>query len=555
MVLAATSLAMAATTITPLAQASYPPVAASDRSAAPLAADQVDAPIPDIDWVECGDPRLLLECGTANVPLDYDRPNGRTTELALVRRPADRPATRIGSLFVNPGGPGGSAAEAVPYFVADLSREVRQRFDIVGVDPRGVGGSTPVVCRAESRPTSFPRTAFPLTARQARPFLRFSDWLTTACRDDHNAILDHMSTADTARDMDLIRQALGDEQLNYLGISYGTYLASTYAAMFPGRIRAVIADGVLDPVAWATGRGDRRSLPFSTRLRSGVGAWEALTSAFAECDRVSKRRCPISGHSTEKWERIVAKLKRGPVTIEGFKLHYADLIGGALGALYSRGSYRPLMSEIGQLYELMFDSDRRRVAGEEAVDVVGAFKRRAERWPIHPYGQKSPLSRVPSNAIEAGHQRGVAFSPSFQGVACSDTVNPNNPRRWIDAGAFADRKGPWFGRLWTWLSVDCARWPGSDADAFRGPWKVQTDNPLLIVSTLHDPATPITGARSMHRQFVDSSLIVTKTWGHGSLGTSECIERRYSDYLVSGDLPPSGLVCLPDKSLFPARRE
>ncbi|MBA2444948.1 MAG: alpha/beta hydrolase, partial [Nocardioidaceae bacterium] len=168
-----------------------------------------------------------------------------------------------------------------------------------------------------------------------------------------------------------------------------------------------------------------------------------------------------------------------------------------------------------------------------------------------PYGQQSPLSRVPSNAIEAGHQRGVAFSPSFQGVACSDTVNPNNPRRWIDAGAFADRKGPWFGRLWTWLSVDCARWPGSDADAFRGPWKVQTDNPLLIVSTLHDPATPITGARSMHRQFVDSSLIVTKTWGHGSLGTSECIERRYSDYLVSGNLPPSGLVCLPDKSLFP----
>lgn len=554
--IAATTTALLTTTaVAPLAEASYPQGAGPTREAAPMqgnalrAADQVIAPIPTIDWYPCSDDEAQYECGYARVPLDYDRPNGPTIKLAVLRRLADRPAARIGSLFVNPGGPGGSAVQTVPYFAQDLSKEVRRRFDIVGIDPRGVGGSAPARCRAESRPPRYPNTAFPLTAKQARPHIRFSNWLTTACRDNHNAILDHMSTADTARDMDLVRQALGDKRLNFLGISYGTYLASTYAAMFPSRVRAVIADGVLNPVAWATGRGNRERLPFSTRLGSGVGAWEALTSAFAECDRVSKSRCVLSGHSTEKWERIIAKLRRGPVRIAGGKLTYSYFVAGTLGPLYSRGAYTFIMRDIQWVYEQMFHTQQR---VQTKRDVLADFVRRAERWPRHPYGAQ--VSDLSSSASVVGNQRGPVFSPSFQGVACSDSVNPDHPRRWIRAGAFADRKGPWFGRVWTWASVDCARWPGSDADAFRGPWRVQTANPLLIVSTFHDPATPIRGAQAMHRLFPGSSMISVRTWGHGSLGTSECITRRYSDYLVSGDLPPSGLVCIPDKTLFPVHR-
>ena len=146
-----------------------------------------------------------------------------------------------------------------------------------------------------------------------------------------NPILDHMTTADTARDMDLIRQAVGDAQLSYYGISYGTYLGATYAAMFPDEVRALVLDGVLDPVAWSTGRrGLGDELPFSTRLRSGVGAWDALVSAFNECDRVGKARCPLAGQGTQTSgggsstgsSRARARLGHG-------KLYYSDLVGGS----------------------------------------------------------------------------------------------------------------------------------------------------------------------------------------------------------------------------------
>jgi len=424
-------MALAATTVVPpLAQASYPQVPAPRHSAAPVADDQVNAPVPTIDWLSCLDGEDAdYECGVARVPLDYDRPNGPTIRLTVLRRLADRPEKKIGSLFVNPGGPGGSAAEAVPYFAADLSKKVRQRFDIVGIDPRGVGSSTPVRCKSDRRPPRYPNTAFPLTAEQARPHIRFSNWLTVACRENHNPVLDHMSTADTARDMDLIRQALGEQQLNFLGISYGTYLAATYAAMFPTRVRAVIADGVLNPVSWATGRGDRDRLPFSTRLGSGVGAWEALTSAFAECDRVSKSRCVLSGHSTEKWERIIAKLRRGPVSIDGGKLNYSYFVAGTLGPLYSRGAYKYIMRDIQWVYEQLFDTKQQRVSTKQ--DVLANFTRRAERWPTHPYGSFS--SRRSSPASTADSQLGRPFSPNFQGVACSDNCQSRQPSA-LDTG-------------------------------------------------------------------------------------------------------------------------
>jgi pimeloyl-ACP methyl ester carboxylesterase len=527
-VLASVTVAMGLSAVT------GPPAGATSPAAPPAA--EVDAPIPSVDWHPCRwDDRL--RCARVPVPLDYDDPDGSTIKLRLLKDPANRPAQRIGTLFVNPGGPGGSAADFASYVGAYLGPSVRQRFDIVGIDPRGVGGSAQVRCRAPGQPPPYPRQAFPYTEKQIKVWLRFDRYYRQLCAVGANPILDHMSTADTARDMDLIRQALGEEQLSYYGISYGTYLGATYAAMFPDRIRAMIVDGVLDPVAWSTGRGDAaKTLPFSTRLRSGVGAWESLTSAFAECDRVGKQRCPLAGQAASKWLRIVHRLKRGPVKIEGYRLTYPNWVGDALGALYDRSIYRPLMRYIKATYREMFGARGSR-AGNDVAAARERLKRAVERSPLPgPYGFRF----------------GTEY-PSFHGVSCADSLNPRDPRAWIPAGKLADRHGPWFGRLWTWVSSPCAKWPGSKADAYRGPWAVDTSAPVLVVGNSHDPATPITGARVLNTKLEGSRLLIMDGWGHGALGTSDCVTSKMARYLVDGALPPAGTVCQQDKQLFPKR--
>jgi pimeloyl-ACP methyl ester carboxylesterase len=507
-----------------------------------LPSSGVVAPIPTLNWHECFDG--ALECARATVPLDYDEPAGATTSIFMSRHAATDPGHRIGTLFVNPGGPGGPSSQVTEFFTDLLGPQVAAHFDVIGIDPRGVGRSTRVTCRSSHPEPRFPRNWIPLDREQAMPLIRYNTWYANACAEDANAILDHMSTADTARDMDLIRQAVGDAQLSYYGISYGTYLGATYAAMFPDQVRALVLDGVLDPIAWSTGRpgwGDR--LPFSTRLRSGVGAWDALVSAFAECDRVGKQRCPLAGEAGVKWQRIIKRLRHGPAEVSGGTIVYSDVIGGALGALYSRGSSRFLMREIKRLYRELFVTRHHRNA---KADLVAAFRKLARSQP-GPYAGGA-LAGSRSSAAKAR-----PIHPTFEGVACADTINPTDPFAWVKAGAVADRMGPWFGRAWTWASGPCATWPGSSDDAFFGPWQVETSSPALLVGNFHDPATPISGARVLTTLLGGSRLLSLDTWGHGALGESACSTARMASYLVSGALPPEGLVCQPDKQLFPRR--
>jgi hypothetical protein len=313
--------------------------------------------------------------------------------------------------------------------------------------------------------------------------------------------------------------------------------------MFPSRVGRMVLDGVLDPVAWSTGRGDSgHRLPFSTRLRGGVGSWDALVSAFNECDRVGRARCPLAGRAAHDWRRIMHRLRQGPARVSGGKIVYSDVVFAALFSLYDRSSYRPLMRAIHRLYQELFSRQRR---GVSTGDLAGAFRSLARSRP-GPYGVGQPSARGTAPKVRS-------FSPTFEGVSCADSINPRNPFAWIRAGALADRMGPWFGRAWTWASNACATWPDTGADAFRGPWRVRPSAPVLLVANFHDPATPIRGARVMNTLLAGSRLLSLNTWGHGAIGHSACVTARWSRYLISGALPPEGTVCQPDKTLFPRR--
>src|SRR5919197_1011403 len=222
-----------------------------------------------IAWSKCYSQMGPFECGTVQVPLDYDQPNGATVSLAVVRLPATDPAHRIGSLFLNPGGPGGSGVDYTLFAGPFLyTPEVRAKFDLVGFDPRGIARSTAYHCFGTDKQWApyFTPFTFPSNAAEEQIWINADLYLDSSCAQRGTKIGDHMATADVARDLDVLRDAVGDAKLNYAGVSYGTMLGQTYANMFPNKIRAMIIDGVLDPIAWTTGSGDGFTVPFSTRL-------------------------------------------------------------------------------------------------------------------------------------------------------------------------------------------------------------------------------------------------------------------------------------------------
>jgi pimeloyl-ACP methyl ester carboxylesterase len=520
------------------------PAVSQPSSGAPT---QVQARVPVIHWHACGQ---QLSCGTAMVPLDYDAPNGAQIKLRLEKRRADDPARRIGTLFVNPGGPGGSAAGFVPYAARLLGAPVRQRFDVVGIDPRGIAGSTRVRCDAEPGDPPlppYPREAFPRGPHQVQGWNAYDLGVVNLCVKRGTPILNHMTTADTARDMDLIRQAVGDSQLTYYGISYGTMLGSTYAAMFPSRVRAMVLDGVLDPVQWTNGRfaqGDKYLV--SARLGSGYGAWEALNSALDECDRVGPRFCKYAGRIGEEWTAVSTTLRAGPVRVQGGKLTYADVLGTLLSGLYDYGAYPDIMRFIHQVYtQISAPSPKAAAAAAAAWKQLQSDVAQSGR--TGPRYQGGPSSAA-ADALLARDR----ISPGFQGVLCSDSENPVDADAGVRSARFANRQGPGFGLVWSWASSMCSHWPPqTSADAYRGPWRRTTAHPIVVTGNLHDPATPISGARAVNKLFPGSRLITVDLWGHGALGESSCALAKWDRYFVTLRAPANGLVCQANHDLFP----
>ncbi len=258
----------------------------------PVAATVSSVASPSIDWRSCG---LSFECGRLAVPVDYGDPTGPTLDLAVARTKADDRAHRIGSLVVNPGGPG---ARGIPWMksVADtLPRDLRDRFDLVSFDPRGVGESGAVKCGADIDPL-FDESFSPTTAAERADLVAAFRTVVDACDRDSAALLPHVSTVDTARDLDRLRAALGDRKLSYIGESYGTYLGTIYATLFPQRVRALVLDGAIDPAADAT----------AVTLGQARGFEHSLDDFFADCAK--RRACAFhnGGHPALAYDALRA---------------------------------------------------------------------------------------------------------------------------------------------------------------------------------------------------------------------------------------------------------
>jgi pimeloyl-ACP methyl ester carboxylesterase len=491
-----------------------------------LEARRVDAvPTPKLGWYSCYG---WAQCATAKVPLDYDRPTGKQISLALLRVKARDQRHRIGSLFVNPGGPGGSGvtmALSAPYFLSDA---LLDRFDIVGMDPRGIGYSQQVNCfGTAARQTPAMTTlnmGFPWGAEQERAYVKAAGQEARACSTTGRELAGAMSTAEVARDMDVMRRAVGDRQLTYLGFSYGTALGQYYADMFPDRFRAIAVDGVINPRAWVGSAATAGQIQ-DDRLRSADGAWKALAEILRRCAVAGPDKCAFSESPLRHFAVLAERLQRQPITVGTTTVTYASFIGMVLSALYQPDAGAEVTGLAAELYELV-------TAG--SVPSVRTLSDRIGR--LRP-GRAFPYD----NSFDA-----------YAAVMCTDGRHPALGASWAKAVARADKRATYFGRAWGWASVQCARdnWTVHDEDAYTGPFTQHTSHPVLFVGSFWDPATNYADAVSSSKLLPNSRLLSSDNWGHTAYGTSACATGATDRYLLYRSLPAEGTTCVGDNQPF-----
>jgi pimeloyl-ACP methyl ester carboxylesterase len=529
------TLALGASTIVSAAAAPADPTTTASTTRAVTAPGGSSArgpAVPRLTWASCGAGLEAFQCATALVPRDYDRPRGKLISIALTRLPATDQKRRIGSLFTNPGGPGGSGVDFVqqagPYVYADA---VRARFDIVGFDPRGVARSTPATCYdspAEEQQATAGFLPFPLTRADRPRYDRESAQLARACAETSPQRFRHISTANVARDLDLLRRAVGDDKLSYAGYSYGTFLGATYAKLFPGRIRAMVLDGTIDPREYSGTSRALRTVPTGNRIEQDRGGAEVFEQFLTRCEAAGPQRCSLAalGDPAELSRGLLDALKQRPVQLSTpsgpVTITYQLAVATAYSSLYSATQW----SDLADLLSVLA------LATGQAQPIAASPR---------------TLSASVAAMVEGARLRGqdyASFGGSI-GSTCVDTVTP--PRRVFAAAAdAADRRFPDFGRYRTWVGYVCTYFRAEgirDADAYTGPWRQTTRARVLVLGTRHDPATPYRNTRPYASLFPRASVLTLEGWGHTTLGQSGCVDDRVASYLLRPNRSRGDATC------------
>ena len=455
------------------------------------------AAVPALAWRGCGGD---FQCATVTVPLDYRRPTGPTIDLAAIRLPARDRAARLGAVAVNFGGPGAPGVGGLRR-LARRFEALRDRLDVVAVDPRGTGSSAPVRCGAFDGEPVAPSGAPPdpgFWERAAEP--------GRACAAASGELVSHLSTANAARDLDLVRQALGDDRLSVYGYSYGTYLGATYANLFPDHTRALVVDGALDLVANAAGAPGTEDRPVDVRGVVDSGRDDALGGVLDACAAAGPARCALArtGDPRARFADVAAAAVRSGTS--------AALGERIADAMETTGRLPGLMRSLAAL---------------------------AERAP--PSG----------GVVPPAHDAAVpAHSTSFLAVQCTDSVTPDASR--MDAALRAGQAAhPLFGSLAVLSTAACVGWP-ADPDRYLGPWNAPLSAPTLVVQTRFDPQTPREGARATASQLAASRLLLVDGVGHTTLDApSRCAQDAVATYLLDPTrLPAEGTECPADAPPF-----
>ncbi|GAU68771.1 putative peptidase S33 family protein [Streptomyces sp. NBRC 110611] len=456
-----------------------------------------------LSWRPCG--VAGFECTTMKAPLDYAEPSaGTDLKLAVARKKATGPGSRLGSLMVNPGGPGGSAIDYLQQY-APQPASVRARYDMVAMDPRGVARSAPVKCLSDRQMDRYTETdQTPDTPAEVDKLTAAFRYFAEGCKSHSGKLLSHVSTIEAARDMDVLRAALGDQKLTYVGASYGTFLGATYAGLFPTRVGRLVLDGAMNP-----------DLDSRTVNRDQTAGFNVAFTAFAEAC-VKQRNCPLGQKNAEDAGRQLAaffkKLDARPVaTGEERKLTESLAMTGVIAAMYDQRAW-PMLREY--LAQAKAGNGRGLLALSDSY---------YEREPDGHYANQM-YANPAVNCLD--------LAPAF---ATPDQVRAALP-------GFREAS-PVFGENFAWAALNCAYWPVK-ASGTAHRIEAKGADPIVVVGTTRDPATPYTWAKALAQQLSRATLLTYEGDGHTAYGRgSDCIDTEINTYLLEGTAPPKNKRC------------
>ncbi|MBM9620231.1 alpha/beta hydrolase [Streptomyces zhihengii] len=457
-----------------------------------------------LTWRECGVPGF--ECATMKAPLDYADAGGERIDLAVARKKATGPGERLGSLLVNPGGPGGSAVGYLQAYAGiGYPAPVRAQYDMVAVDPRGVARSEPVECLTGPEMDRFTQVdQTPDDSAETSKLTTAFKGFAAGCEKRSGEVLPHVSTVEAARDMDILRAVLGDEKLNYVGASYGTFLGATYAELFPDRTGRLVLDGAMDP-----------SLPARTMNRDQTAGFETAFQSFA-ADCVEQADCPLGTTSAadagKRLKAFFAQLDAKPVpTGESRALGESLATTGVIAAMYDEGAWPQLRSALGAAQK----------------------------------GDGAPLLAMADSYYEReadGSYANLMFANAA--VNCLDLPPAFDSAEEVRAAVPEfEKASPVFGKGFAYASLNCSYWP---QEATGKPHRIEAKGaaPIVVVGTTRDPATPYKWAEALAGQLESGRLLTYDGDGHTAYGRgSDCIDTAINTYLLEGTAPKDGKRC------------
>ena len=454
-------------------------------------------PADSLVWTACNE---TYECATLSVPLDHDAPGDTTLGLSLLRAPARDRTRRIGSLVVNPGGPGGSGtglAFYAPYF---FPAEILDRFDIVGFDPRGTNASEPAIDCVDDLSSFVALDLTPDDREEREALIAENKALAAGCQERSAALLPYVDTSQVVRDIDMLREALGEEKLTYFGYSYGTFLGALYADRFPDRVRALALDGAVDP----TLDGER------LMRGQAIGFDEQLEAFFEAC--AADERCAFhSGEDpAQAFDELAAAIDAAPLRVRERTLGPGETWYAVTDALYSTSSWGPL------------------------ADALAAAER----------GDGGALLQMADDF--AGREEDGSYSDfveQFLAISAIETEYPETLEAYDAIAADVARVAPRLGTALIYNTMLPLYWPLSPR---RTPAPVRASGapPIVVIGNLGDPATPYAWAESLAGQLESGVLMTYEGDGHTIFARGvDCIDDRVIDYLVDLQPPPAGARC------------